>query len=215
MRWSRNNERRARFVDKNRVNFVDDCKLAALLQLLFCARLHVVAEIVESKFSGGAVHNIAAVRSLLLLCALHVHRMNRTDGEPERAEEGECPIPISLHEVIVHGDDVDLLHLAAREVTREWTDDRLALAGFHFRNLPLGEHNATDDLHIERARAERRARLWIERAHCVVERGRNINEHPSSHESFATREITFGCAWWLGVCCCLHLREKRLCIEGK
>ena len=70
-RWSANNQRRARFIDQNRVHFIDDGIIMSPLDLLFRANRHaVIAQIIESKLGVGPVGNIAVV-----LLATHFRRL--------------------------------------------------------------------------------------------------------------------------------------------
>ena len=160
--------------------------------MLFRPRLHVVAEVVEAELACRAVHNVAGVRSFLLFVTLHVMRMNCADREAECAEEGERPIAVALHEVIVHRDDVHLLLLARREIAGERADDRLTFAGLHFGDLAFSEHDAADQLNVERTRAEGWARLWIDRAYRVVNRWIDVEVLPAFDHLRVTAEFTLG-----------------------
>ena len=63
-----NDEGRARLVDEDRVDFVDDREVVAALNHLLEMELHVVAQIVEAQFVVGAVGHVAGI----LLAALVV-----------------------------------------------------------------------------------------------------------------------------------------------
>ena len=121
--------------------------------------------------------------------------MNRANSETKRAEEGECPIAIALHEIVVHGDDMHLLLFARGEVTREWSDDCLAFACLHFRDLAFRKHNATDQLHIEWSSAKGRTRHRIDRANRGIDLVRNIEIFPASEWSGTADQIALRIAW--------------------
>ena len=60
-RGAGNDQRRARFVDEDGVDFVDDGEMMAALHAIGEIVLHVVAEIVEAEFVVGAVGDVRAV----------------------------------------------------------------------------------------------------------------------------------------------------------
>src|SRR5260370_31664663 len=59
-------ERRARFVDEDGIDFVDDGVIVPSLHAIVDAELHVVAEIVEPVFVVGSVGAVAVVAGLTL-----------------------------------------------------------------------------------------------------------------------------------------------------
>ena len=64
-----NDQRRARFVDQDRVDFVDDGEAVAALDHLSALIFHVVAQIVEAEFVVGAVGDVAGIGGAALLVA--------------------------------------------------------------------------------------------------------------------------------------------------
>ena len=67
---TRDNEGRARLVDQDRVDLVDNRKRQFSLTLVCHAKGHVVAQIVKAKFIVSAVHHIAAIGCFLVFCIL-------------------------------------------------------------------------------------------------------------------------------------------------
>ena len=187
-------ERCARFVNQDGIDFIDDRKLTASLHLVFRARLHIVAEVIEAELGGGSVHHVAGVGLALPFVALHVHGMDGSNRQAKRAEERERPVAVALHQVVIHGDHVHLHLLKARQVAGKRADDGLTFAGLHFGNLAFAQDDAADDLHIERARAEGRAAFWVQVAHGLVEGRVKVNEHPAWRRLSAAAER----AGWLG-----------------
>ena len=61
-----NDQRRARFVDEDRVDFVDDGECQLALHAVFEAEREVVAQVVEAEFVVGAVGDVAGVGGALL-----------------------------------------------------------------------------------------------------------------------------------------------------
>ena len=59
-------ERRARFVDQDRIHFVDDGEVMPALHAVLQVELHVVAQVIEAEFVVGAVGDIGAVVVLAL-----------------------------------------------------------------------------------------------------------------------------------------------------
>ena len=55
-------ERRARFVDQDRVHFVHDAEVVPALHAVVQVELHVVAQVVEAEFVVGAVGDVGARR---------------------------------------------------------------------------------------------------------------------------------------------------------
>ena len=190
-----NDERRARFVNQDGVDFIDDGKLTASLYLVFRARLHIVAQVIEAKLGGGSVDHVAGVRLALSFVTLHMHGMDGANRQAKRAEERERPVAVALHQVIVHGDHVHLHLLKACQVASKRADDGLTFAGLHFGDLAFTENDAADDLHVKRTRAERRATLWVQVAHGLVQGRVKVNKHPAWSWLGAAAER----AGWLGV----------------
>src|SRR3546814_14389809 len=59
-------QRRARLVDQDRVDFVDDRVMQAALVALFLAQRHVVAQVVEAEFVVGAVGDVGRIGRMLV-----------------------------------------------------------------------------------------------------------------------------------------------------
>ena len=59
-----NDQRRARFVDENVVDFVDHRKVKLALDVFFQGELHVVAQVIEAEFVIGAVGDIGEISFL-------------------------------------------------------------------------------------------------------------------------------------------------------
>ena len=61
MGWSGNDQRRARFINQDRVDFVDDRVIVPVLNTSSEVELHVVAQIIKAEFIVGAVGNIRRI----------------------------------------------------------------------------------------------------------------------------------------------------------
>ena len=146
-------ERRARLVDEDRVDLVDDGVVEFALRVVERAELHVVAQVVEAELVVLAVGDVASVRDLLL-----VRRSASCTTVPDReAEERVDACPSTRRrggEVVVDRDDVDALALERVQVAGERRDEGLALAGAHLGDAPVVQDHAADELHVVVAHLE-------------------------------------------------------------
>jgi hypothetical protein len=152
LRRTGDDQRRARLVDEDRVDLVDDGKAEGSLQLLLEAEGHVVAQVVEAELVVGAVDDIGGVGVALFLLTLA--GADDTDPQPEELVQGSHPLCIATGKIVVHGYHV---HRSAREriqVGGQRRHQRLALAGAHLGDLALVQGHATDQLHVEVAHAK-------------------------------------------------------------
>ena len=76
-------QRRARLVDQDRIDLVDDGVVEGPLDHVVQPVLHVVAQVVEAELVVGAVGDVAGVGRLALLVVELVH--DHADGEAEEA----------------------------------------------------------------------------------------------------------------------------------
>ena len=71
-RRSGNNQRSSSFVDKNRINLIDDGKTVSALNQVFAFPCHVVAQIIKTELVIGSVSHVCAVLLIpfdrILLC---------------------------------------------------------------------------------------------------------------------------------------------------
>ena len=143
---ARDDERRARFVDENAVDFVDDREVVPALHHARQVELHVVTQVVEAELVVGAVGDVAGVRGLALLVVEVV--LDHADGEPDEAVDAAHPLRIAAGQVVVDRDDVDALAAERVEIGGQRGHEGLTLAGLHLANLALVQHHAADQLHV-------------------------------------------------------------------
>ncbi len=141
-------ERRAGFVDEDRVHFVDDRVVEVALHFVFQRRRHVVAQVVETEFVVGAVGDIAGVGRAAVLRGEPVD--DAPDREAERFVEDAHPRRVALGEVVVDRHDVHAFAGERVEVRGQRGDERFTFAGFHFRDAAAVEDRASEQLHVER-----------------------------------------------------------------
>ena len=143
---------RARLVDQDRVDLVDDREVVIALQHLGEVGLHVVAQVVEAELVVGGVGDVGVVGGALVLLG-HV-RHDDADREPEGVVDEAHPVGVAAGEVVVDGDDVDAAAGQRVEVDRQRRHQRLALAGLHLGDVALVQEDAADQLHVEGPQAE-------------------------------------------------------------
>ena len=146
-------QRRARLVDQDRIDFVDDGVEMAALDHVLQPVLHVVAQIVEAVFVVGAVGDVAGIGFLALGIVEAVD--DHAGGQAEEAVDLPHPFGVAPGEVVVDGDDVDALAGQRVEIDRKRRDQRLAFAGLHLGDVAFVQHHAADQLHVEMPLAER------------------------------------------------------------
>ena len=147
-----NNERGARLVNEDGVNLVDDGeRVAALHHLLFVDR-HIVAQVIEAQLVICAVGDIGGIGRAALLRGQIVD--DEADGQPQKTVDLAHPLRVALGEIIVDRDDVHAPSGQRIQVCGQDRDERLALAGLHFGDAALMQHDAAHDLHPVRAHTE-------------------------------------------------------------
>ena len=148
-----NDQRSARFVDEDGVDFVDDGEVVAALDAIREVVLHVVAQIVEAEFVVGAVGDVGGVGG----AALNVVEIvdDDADDEAEGAVERAHPFGVAAGEVVVDGDDVNAASGERVQCGGKRGDERLAFTGLHFGDFAFVQNHAADQLHVEMAHAQR------------------------------------------------------------
>ncbi len=147
-----NNQRGAGFVDQDGIHFIDDGEVVLALHAIANIKLHVVAQIIETKLVVGAVGDIRGVGFAALFVVQIVH--DDAHGQAQEAIELAHPLGIAFGQVVV---DRDHVHAAAAErvqIHRQGRDQGLPFAGLHFGDLALVQHHAADQLHVEVAHVE-------------------------------------------------------------
>ena len=153
LRLARDDERRSRLVDEDRVDLVHDRVGVAALDDAVERDGHVVAQVVEAELGVRPVRDVARVR----LAALR-ERHEVLDGADRAAEQlvhGLRPLGVALREVVVHRHEVDSLAGEPVEVERLHGDERLPLAGLHLRDVALVEDDPAHELDVEEPHADR------------------------------------------------------------
>ena len=144
---TRDDERRPRLVDEDRIHLVDDRVVMPALDAVIAMPRHVVAEVIESELVVGSVRDVAGVGGAPLR---EIHPvLDASDGEPEEGVDPPHPLAVAPGEIVVHRDEVDALSGKRVEVDGHRRDQRLALAGRHLGDLPFVEHHRAQELDVE------------------------------------------------------------------
>jgi hypothetical protein len=152
-------QRRARLVDQDVVDLVDDREMVhreraavladapAVLDLLLEAGGHVVAQVVEPELGVRAVRDVRRVGRALLLVGLVV--LEHADGQAEAFVDRPHPVRVAAGQVVVDRDHVHALAGERVDDHGERAGERLALARAHLGDLTVMEDHAADQLHVE------------------------------------------------------------------
>ncbi len=149
-------ERRARLVDQDGVDLVDDGVVVPALHHVLDVVFHVVAQVVEAELVVGAVGDVGGVGGAPLGRLQPVH--DDADGEPEERVDAPHPFRVAAGEIVVDGDDVDAAAGERVQIDGEGGDEGLAFAGLHLGDRAFVQHHAADELHVEMPLAERALR---------------------------------------------------------
>ncbi len=98
-------ERRARFVDEDAVDFVHDGEVMPALHVVRELELHVVAQVVEPELVVGAVGDVGRIGHLTFGVVQVV--LDDADAHAKKAEDPAHPFGVAPCQVVVDSDDVD------------------------------------------------------------------------------------------------------------
>ena len=166
-------ERRARLVDQDRVDLVDNgirMRRVFALHRLRQVLDHVVAQVVEAELVIGAVRDIGAISlatgggpKVAEARVLEVRGrvvyiggivLKDADREAEAVEDRPHPLRVALGKVVVYGDEVSALAGESVEIKRKRGDKRLSFTGLHLGDLAFVKDDPAQDLHVEVAQAD-------------------------------------------------------------
>src|SRR5882724_7103925 len=128
---SADDERRAGFIDEDRVHFVHDGEIMTALDLLFLARGHaIIAQVIEAELGVGAVSNIAVI--LIAPNAWGLIVKNAPDGQTEKLIDRSHPFTIPRREVIIDRHHMNPPASERIEINRQRGDESFSFARGHF-----------------------------------------------------------------------------------
>ena len=149
---ARNNERRARLVNKNGVDLVDNGEIQPSLNTVGLFRDHVVAKVVKAKLVVGAIGNVAGIGSLFGI-VVELRQVNACSQAKRRVEPAH-PLGITLGKVVVHRDHMHALALKGIQVGGKCGHQGFAFPRAHLGDLAFVQDHATHQLDIEMAHAK-------------------------------------------------------------
>ena len=140
-------QRRARLVDKNRVDLIDDGKVVSALNAIGRLPRHVVAQVVEAKLVVRAVGNVGHVLLTTLLGSLT--SKNHTGSHTQSAVNAAHQFTLIAREIVIHRDNVHATTRDGVEVGGERRHERLSFTGLHFSDVAEVKSGSTHQLHVE------------------------------------------------------------------
>ena len=155
-----NDERRPRFVDEDRVHFVDDTVVERPLYHLVFTDDHVVAQVVEPKFVVRPIRDVSVVRPAALVIREVVD--DEADRQAEELIDAAHIFAVAGSQVVVDRDDVDALARQGIEVYRQSRNQGLPFTSTHFGDIPAVEDDAPQELDVEMAHARHTARRFTD-----------------------------------------------------
>ena len=144
-----NDERRARFVDENGVHFIHNGEVQRPLHHVFLVSYHVVSQVIKAELVVGAVGNIRRIGGLARLGVQVVD--NQPHGHSQKAVNFAHPLAVVSGQIVVYGNNMHAL--AGKRVQKggQRGGQGFALAGAHFRDAALMQHDGAQQLHVEGA----------------------------------------------------------------
>ena len=140
-------QRRARFIDQDGIDLVDDGVMQFALHPVAGLVHHVVAQIVKAKLVVGAVGDVAGI-SRLLFFARHLRQVD-AHTQAQKVIQTPHPLRIALGQVVVDRHHMDAATRQGIEVNRQGGGEGFALTGAHFSDLAMVQGHATAELHIK------------------------------------------------------------------
>ena len=149
----RDDERRARLVNEDGVDLVDDGEGMLALRHEIPAPRHVVAQVVEPELAVRPVGDVRRVGGSLDGGVVDVGT-DPPHRQAEPAVDPPHPFGVTGGQVLVDRHHVHAALVEGVEVGRKRRDERLALSRLHFCDPPEVQGHATHELHVEVALAE-------------------------------------------------------------
>ncbi len=141
-----NNQRRPRFVDKDRVDFVDDGEIERPLHHLLQRILHIVAQIIKAEFVVRAVCDIGGIGIAALL--IRQIRNDATGAQAHETVDLSHPVGVALGEVIIDGNHMHALAGQGIQVNGQGGDQGFTFTGLHLGDIAIMQDQPADQLDI-------------------------------------------------------------------
>ncbi|MPL60832.1 hypothetical protein SDC9_06394 [bioreactor metagenome] len=156
LRRARDDQRRARLVDQDAVDLVDDREEMIALHHFLDRSLHIVTQVIEAELVVRGIGDVGGIGDALLVIGLE--RVDDARGQAERAIDLAHPFGVAPREVVVHRDHMHALAGQRVQIGREGRHQRFALAGLHLGDIALMQEDAAHQLHVEGPQAKGAAR---------------------------------------------------------
>ena len=195
-----NDERGARLVDEDVVDFVNDPVVQAALHTLVQRVDHVVAQVVEPELVVGAEGQVGGIGGAPLVSGHAV--LDDADAQPQPFDQSAAvPVGVAVGQVIVDGDDVHALVGQGVEIGGQRGDRSLAFTGAHFGNVAAMQHHAADELYVELPLAGVTADRFAHRGKCfgqqVVQRLAGVEALAECRRLAEQFLVRAGAQFWL------------------
>ena len=148
LRRTTDDQRRAGFINKDRVHLIHNGKVMAALHLFLGALSHaVVAQIIEAHFRVGAVGDVAVVHFppgtgwLVMLDATH--------GQSQESVKRSHPFGVTSGQVIVHRHHMHAAAGQGIQVNRQGGYEGFTFTSRHLGNVSFMQGVTADELYIE------------------------------------------------------------------
>ena len=125
----------------------------AALDRAFERDRHVVAQVVEAELGVRPVRDVGRVRVRALGERHHV--LDEAGADAEHVVGGLDPLRVALGEIVVDGDEMDVLPRERVQVEGHRGDEGLSLARLHLGDVALVEDDPAHHLDVEEADAHR------------------------------------------------------------
>jgi len=149
---ARDDQRDARFVDEDRIRFIDDGEGKWALDDLAGSPGQAVAQVIEAHFVGGRVCHVGTIRGVAWRGEHGLRDVSNRQSEP--LINPAHPRRIAAGQVIVSREDMDPATIQRKPHHGGDGGERLAFAGLHFDDVPAHESERAQDLHVEHPQSE-------------------------------------------------------------
>ena len=147
-----NDQRRPCFIDQDRVNFVNNCKMVPALDHVFDTELQIITQIIKAEFIVGAVGHVCLIGKT----AAFIRQIagDTADGHPQPFIDAPHPCRIARCQIVIDGNDMHALAIQGIQKYRKGGNKGFALTGLHFRYLAAMKRNTAHQLDIIMSLAE-------------------------------------------------------------
>ena len=161
--WRRNDQRSSRFVNQNRVNFVDNRKIQFALAKQINFVHHVVAQIIETEFVVCSISDVRRVSFFSGYWAKFAHFFvfvrfvvefwvknetrlvdNHTNRKSQEVIKRAHPASVTLRKVIIDGHHVNTFAFHRVQNARQSRHQSLTFTSFHFGSFSFVKNHTTN-----------------------------------------------------------------------